>query len=194
MRVCNDTSITHRARFRLFVAFVATAFVLHRPAMAEEHTSYDDGRSPQALVFALYDTISADAGESRDRERFLNLFIGGALLSVALDTPTVSGIIASTPEELLAQAETAYATTGFHELPLETRVEMHGQMATVLSSFEIRLRLDDPAPLMRGLNHFQLLHDGERWWIVSNVGVIETPDAPLPEGFGNIAPGRGTDL
>ena len=186
MRVCNDESIRHPTRFRLFAVLVAAAFAAHQSATAEQQASHGDGRTPEALVFALYETISADAGESRDRERFLDLFLDGALLSVALDTPTVSGIIASTPEELLAQAETAYGTTGFHELPLETRVETHGQMSTVLSSFEIRLRRDDPAPLMRGLNHFQLLHDGERWWIVSNVGIIETPDMPLPEGFGNV--------
>lgn len=51
-------------------------------------------------------------------------------------------------------------------------------MASVTGSFEIRLRRDDEAPPMRGINRFQLLNDGERWWIVSNVGVMETAASP----------------
>ncbi len=78
-----------------------------------------------------------------------------------------------------AQTEAAYGSTGFHEKALVTRVEQHGLMASVMS-FEVRLRRDDAEPLMRGLNHFQLLNDGERWWIISNVGVIESESSPLP--------------
>lgn len=56
-------------------------------------------------------------------------------------------------------------------------------MALVSNSFEVKLRRDDAEPLMRGLNHFQLLHDGERWWIVSNISTVETADWKLPAAF-----------
>lgn len=142
-----------------------------------------DWESPEAIVHALYEVISADAGATRDWDRYRALFLDGARLSVAVDSDVASGIMGMAPEELIAQTESAYAATGFHEIPLVTRVEQHGLLASVMSSFEIRLRRSDEKPLMRGLNHFQLLNDGERWWIVSNVGVIETASAPLPKAL-----------
>jgi len=142
-----------------------------------------DWESPQSIVHALYEVISADAGQARDWDRYRDLFLDGATLSMAMDSKVASGIMAMSAEELIGQTESAYAATGFHELPLVTRVEEHGLMASVMSSFEIRLRRSDEAPLMRGLNHFQLLNDGERWWIVSNVSIVETASAPLPAEF-----------
>lgn len=140
-----------------------------------------DWESPEAIVHALYDVVSADAGIERDWDRYRALFLDGARMSVAVDSTIGSGIMGMDPEELIGQTESAYAATGFHEIPLVTRVEQHGLLASVMSSFEIRLRRSDDKPLMRGLNHFQLLNDGERWWIVSNAGVIETPASPLPK-------------
>lgn len=139
-----------------------------------------DWDSPESIVNALYDTISADAGVKRDWDRYRALFLEGARLSVAMDSRIGSGIMAMGSEELITQTESAYAATGFHDIPLVTKVEQHGLLASVMSSFEVRLRRSDKQPLMRGLNHFQLLNDGERWWIVSNVGIVETPTSPLP--------------
>jgi len=56
-------------------------------------------------------------------------------------------------------------------------------MAVVTNSFEVKLRRDDAEPLMRGLNHSQLLHDGERWWIVYNVSTVESANWKLPVAF-----------
>ena len=145
------------------------------------HANPRDWESPEALVHALYETISADAGAQRDWDRYRALFLDGVRLSMALDSKIGSGIMTMDSEELVAQTETAYAATGFHEIPLVTRVEQHGLLASVMSSFEVRLRRSDKEPLMRGLNHFQALSDGERWWLVSNVGILETADSPLPE-------------
>lgn len=142
-----------------------------------------DWESPESIVNALYEIISADAGVERDWDRFRDLFLDDAQLVVSFNSEVASGIMSTSVEELIEQTETAYAATGFHEIPLVTRVDQFGLMASVLSSFEVKLRHDDPEPMMRGLNHFQLLNDGERWWIVSNIGVMETPSWPLPEGF-----------
>lgn len=147
------------------------------------HAASGDWETPEAIVHALYDTISGDAGARRDWDRYRNLFLDGARMSVAMDSGIGSGIMGMDSEELIAQTEAAYAATGFHEIPLVTKVEQHGLLASVMSSFEIRLRITDREPLMRGLNHFQLLNDGDRWWIVSNVGIVETPSSPLPEAF-----------
>lgn len=143
----------------------------------------EDWATPEVLVHALYETRSADAGEARDLERYRALFLDGARLSVAMDSRIGTGIMGLSSEELFAQTEGAYVASGLHQTALVTRVEQYGLLASVMSSYEMRLRRSDEQPLMRGINHFQLLNDGERWWIVSNIGTMESPDAPLPAAF-----------
>lgn len=162
---------------------IAACALLSAGLASPAHAGPADWESPEAIVHALYDTISANAGATRDWDRYRDLFLDGARMSVAMDSSIGSGIMGMGSEELISQTESAYAATGFHEIPLVTKVEQHGLLASVMSSFEIRLRHDDKEPLMRGLNHFQLLNDGERWWIVSNVGTVETSRSPLPEEF-----------
>lgn len=147
-----------------------------------------DWESPESIVHALYESISADPGVQRDWDRYRDLFLEGARLSIAMDSPVMTGIMGMSSEEMITHTDSAYANSGFHEIPLVTRVERHGLLASVMSSFEVRLRRDDSEPLMRGINHFQLLNDGERWWIVSNIGGLETPSTPLPM---DLLPERG---
>ena len=36
---------------------------------------------------------------------------------------------------------------------------------------------------MRGINSFQLLNDGKRWWVVTIFWLGETPDNPIPKQY-----------
>ena len=81
-----------------------------------------------------------ETSAKRDWDRYRALFLDGARLSVAMDSSIGSGIMGMDSEELITQTESAYAATGFHEIPLVTKVEQHGLLASVMSSFEIRLR------------------------------------------------------
>jgi hypothetical protein len=177
--------MTFRQTFPRCNRMLAAGLVLMLPFSAS--AGPEDWASPEAIVHALYEVISADAGEARDWDRYRALFFDNARFAVAMDSKIASGIMAVTSEEMVAQTEAAYGSTGFHEKALVTRVEQHGLMASVISSFEVRLRRDDAEPLMRGLNHFQLLNDGERWWIISSVGVIESESSPLPAEFATAA-------
>ena len=150
-------------------------------AASEPHA--EDWASPRAIIHALHDTVSADPGEDRDWDRYRDLFIDGAMLSMAVKSERMPGIMTATSEALIEQTETNYASTGFHEIPLVLKVANYGAMAVVTNSFEVKLRRDDAEPLMRGLNHSQLLHDGERWWIVSNVSTVESANWKLPAAF-----------
>ena len=162
-----------------------TAAAAMPAAASEPHTedSASDWASPRSIVEALHETVSADPGKERAWDRYRDLFVDGAKLSMAARSPRMPGIMAATPEEMIERTEASYASTGFHEIPLVIEAARFGAMAVVTSSFEVRLRRDDTEPLMRGLNHFQLLHDGERWWIVSNVSTLETADWKLPAAF-----------
>jgi hypothetical protein len=57
-----------------------------------------------------------------------------------------------------------------------------GNIAQVFSSYESRHSVNDP-PFARGINSFQLVYDGTRWWIVSILWDEETPTNPIPPEF-----------
>jgi len=60
--------------------------------------------------------------------------------------------------------------------------EGYGNMMQILSSYESR-RSPSEKPFQRGINSFQVLNDGKRWWIVSIFWDSERPDNPLPPKF-----------
>lgn len=166
-------------RLALLSLFLGTVTV----TSAESESHAEDWSSPRSIIHALHETVSADPGEARDWDRYRNLFLDGAMMSMAVKSARMPGIIAATPEELIEQTEANYAATGFHEIPLVVEITEYGAMAVAINSFEVKLRRDDPEPLMRGLNHTQFLHDGERWWIVSNVSTVESANWELPAAF-----------
>ena len=47
----------------------------------------------------------------------------------------------------------------------------------------------DPEPFARGINSFQLLNDGTRWWVVSIYWLGESADHPIPAKY---LPGGGS--
>lgn len=148
---------------------------------ADNEVSYEqDWQSPEAIIMALYKTISAGSGEERDWTRFRALFFQGAQFTMALPSTQAGGLITSDVEKMIEQTEAYYKDTGFYEIESDQHVIKYNQMANVYSSFEIKKSLTDDKPLMRGLNHFQLLFDGKRWWIVSNTSIVSNESVALP--------------
>jgi len=56
-------------------------------------------------------------------------------------------------------------------------------MAQVFSTYESRHDAGDPKPFERGINSFQLMNDGHRWWIVTILWQGETSGSPIPKEF-----------
>jgi competence protein ComEC len=150
---------------------LAVFAALGRPAAADDgppKAGADDGASIDAVVSALYGTISGDAGTPRDWDRFRALFAPGARLSVVGSRPGGQARPASyTPDDFAARAAEATKNEGFHERETSRKVEMHGSIAHVLSAYETFKSLADPTPFARGVNSIQLVHDGGRWAVQS---------------------------
>ncbi|MCI0444796.1 hypothetical protein L0152_16510 [bacterium] len=49
-----------------------------------------------------------------------------------------------------------------------------------MSTYESRRNADDPKPFMRGINSFQLLFDGNRWWVINVMWQHESEEFPIP--------------
>ncbi|MCZ6503816.1 MAG: hypothetical protein O6945_15050 [Gammaproteobacteria bacterium] len=163
-----------------FLIFILASSFLCVHAQADDESHSDDWQTPEALVSALYETVSIAPGEAADWDRFRALFADDAQLVMALDSTRLSGLLATDVEGLIKQSDAVYASTGFIENELAQHTVQFGNLASVYSTFEVRYKESDPAPLMRGLNHFQLLNDGERWYIISNSSVIENARWELP--------------
>jgi hypothetical protein len=56
-------------------------------------------------------------------------------------------------------------------------------MAEVWSTYESRRNKDDAKPFARGINRFQLMKDGDRYWIVQIFWDAERPGTPIPAKY-----------
>jgi len=138
-----------------------------------------DVRSPDAIIAAIYDVISGPAG-GRDWDRFRSLCLPQARFTQATKSPergTV--IIAWGVEEFIRDVDEIFTKEAFYENGIVNVPDGFGKMRQVLSSYESRHNPGEK-PFQRGVNSFQLLQDGQRWWIVSVLWDAESKDTPLP--------------
>jgi hypothetical protein len=133
------------------------------------------------IVAAVYDVISGPAGP-RDWDRFRSLYYPGARMIPS--GSNAKGVFArvNTPDEYAARAQDYFNKDGFFENPLANRIEVWDHMAHVWSTYESRHAKGDK-PFARGINSFQLFHDGSRWWILSIYWEGEDASHPLPEKY-----------
>ncbi|HEX4544293.1 MAG TPA: hypothetical protein VH114_14090 [Candidatus Acidoferrum sp.] len=142
----------------------------------------EDVKSIDSIIAALYSVISGPAGE-RDWNRFRSLFLPQAQLTAA--GKSADGSVRVHPmsvEDYVKGAGGYLAQHAFFESPIVSRVQTFGNVSQVFSSYESR-HASDEAPFARGINSFQLLYDGHRWWVVSILWDEERSDNPLPKEF-----------
>jgi hypothetical protein len=144
-----------------------------------------DVSSLDAIMKAVYDVISGDAGKPRDWERFRTLFYKDARLIPSgknAQTGTI-GARSLLVEDYIKRASANMEKEGFFEREKARRVEIYGNIAHVFSTYESFHSLTDKKPFMRGINSFQLLNDGKRWWVITIFWQGETADNPIPKKY-----------
>ena len=144
-----------------------------------------DVSSLDAIMKAVYDVISGDAGKARDWDRFRSLFHKDARL-IPSGKNAQTGVVGArvlTPEDYITRSGPFLEKEGFHERELARHVDQYGNIAQVFSTYHAFKKADDKEPFMRGINSFQLLNDGKRWWVVTIYWQAETPDNLIPKQF-----------
>ena len=144
-----------------------------------------DVASLDAIMKAVYDVISGDAGKARDWDRMRTLFHKDARLIPSGKNPQ-TGVIGArviTTEQYIQTSGPYLEKNGFHEREIGRHVDMYGNIAQVFSSYASFHKSDDKEPFMRGINSFQLLNDGKRWWVLTIYWQQETPDNLIPKQF-----------
>jgi reactive intermediate/imine deaminase len=144
-----------------------------------------DVSSVDAIMKAVYDVISGDAGQPRDWDRFRTLFHKDArLIPTNKNQQTnVFGATALTPEDYIKRVEPVFAQNGFYEKEIARKMDTYGNIVQAFSTYEARRKKDDEKPFLRGINSFQLLFDGSRWWVMTIFWQAETPDNPIPSKY-----------
>lgn len=146
-----------------------------------------DVGSIDAIMKAVYDVISGDANQKRDWDRFRSLFHKDAKLIPAGKNPQTGVVMARylTPEDYVTRSGPMLERDGFHEREMARKVDQYGNIAHVFSTYHAFRKKDDKEPFMRGINSFQLLNDGKRWWVLNIYWQAETPDNPIPAKYLN---------
>jgi hypothetical protein len=139
----------------------------------------DDVKSIDAIVYTAYDVISGPAG-ARDWNRFRSIFLPQARFTqVGKGSDGATFVISWSVDEFIRDATAVFAKDPFYENAIVNQPQSYGNMTQVFSSYESH-RSPGDKPFERGVNSFQVLNDGKRWWIVSIFWDSERPDNPLP--------------
>jgi len=143
-----------------------------------------DVNSLDAILAAVYDSISGAKGKTRNWDRFRSLFVPGARLIPTFKRPTGEFTTrALSPDEFIASSGKFMEEQGFFERGVANHVETFGNIAQVFSVYEGRHDTADPKPFVRGINSIQLMNDGKRWWVVTIFWQAEDAANPLPEKY-----------
>lgn len=144
----------------------------------------EDVATVEAAINAYYDSISGPRGEARDWARFKSLFMDVAQMITIRVTKDIPSRTIVTPERFAVTNDRYFTGGGYFEKSINLHIDGFGNMAQVFSTYESRRNEADEKPYSRGINSFQLLYDGKRWWIVSVIWDYERPRENLiPEEY-----------
>ncbi len=175
----------------LLIAFFVVGATLGNTALAGQGSASEppqadpaDVASIEAIVHAVYDVISGDAGVARNWDRMRSLFVPGArLIPTGRDSTGARQHTVQTLDQWIAGASRFFERAGFHERELHRVVEQYGHIAHVFTTYDSKRAASDPEPFARGINSFQLWNDGDRWWVVTIFWEGESPANPIPAKY-----------
>ena len=142
-----------------------------------------DVATPQAVVDALYETVTRVPGEPWDVSRALSLFLPGAHL-IANTEQRGGEFVVHSPVEFwnLVEGSTQVGgpdDKGFEEAELSNVIHRYGDVAQVFSTYR-KGWWGEEEDLGRGINAIQLVWHAGRWWVSSIVWDEEVGGGPIP--------------
>jgi len=171
-------------KLRILASLLAAATLTAALPSSAQEADPADVESVDAIITALYASISGPLGEPRDRDRFMSLFAPDARL-LPTNGAAETGYVALTPDEYWARSSQALSDLGFTEAEIGRVTETFGMVTHVFSAYaSFRQDRGDPdTPFARGINSIQLLHHRDRFWILTVFWDSERPDNPIPDRY-----------
>jgi hypothetical protein len=131
-----------------------------------------------AIITAMYETVSYPKGGHPDWEREAQIFAPGARMVRMND----SGVFEFDLETYRVDFERMIAEgelPSFWEAEIWRETRQFGDMAHVLSAYETR-RSAESEVINRGVNSIQLFQKDGRWWISAMIWRREGRDVKIP--------------
>jgi hypothetical protein len=139
-----------------------------------------DVASLDAIVAALYASISGPKGAPRDFDRLRTLFGPNArLIPTGMGQDGKPRLRSWNVEEYIAAAGPGLVANGFFEREIGRTTESFGSVWHIMSAYDSR-NTPEAAPFARGINSIQLFNGGDRWYIMSVFWDSERPGNPIP--------------
>ena len=154
---------------------------------AEPAAVQPDGSSVDAIVTALYASVSHGPEYEPDWARLRALFLSKAVVvppkRADAETFTVLDVdgFEDRIRKYIAGRKERGETLGFTEREIGRRENRFGGVCQVFSAYETLRAPKDPKPFARGVHGIQLVSDGLRWWIAALVWDNEREDNPMPQ-------------
>jgi hypothetical protein len=166
-----------------FAAFLTSAYAQTTPpSPAPAQADAKDVDSVEHIVAAVYDCISGPPGP-RNWDRFRSLYYPGArMVPSGRDDKGVARARVSSVDDYATRSQEYFTKNGFYESAVANRVEVWDHIAHVWSTYESR-HAKGEKPFARGINSFQLMYDGTRWWILTVYWSGEDADHPVPDKY-----------
>lgn len=158
----------------LLSALAALSF-MGAPAMAQ--ASLDEA------INEIYEVISGPVGQPRDWDRFREMHLSGAQMTVLV--PTEDGpdrVVILTVEDYIERNGTRLEEMGFTETETRRQTFVYGGLATVISAYTAD-RADTGETIATGVNTMILAQDEGEWKIASLAWRSESPDWPIDRAF-----------
>jgi len=135
-------------------------------------------RSIDGIVNEVLKLISGEKGVARNWDDFRNLFTPNAQFTVLNHGENgVNNYITYSLEEFVRIGKKFYENDGFIEYELKKTVNEYNGIAHVFQSYYAK-ELDNEE---EGINSFQLIFDGERWWITSLLWTSDRNGIKIPK-------------
>lgn len=139
-----------------------------------------DVASLDAIVAALYASISGAKGVPRDFDRLRTLFGPSArMIPTGIGADGKPRLRSWNVEEYITAAGPGLVANGFYEREIGRTTENFGQVWHIMSAYDSR-NTPEAAPFARGINSIQLFNGGDRWYIMSVFWDSERPGNPIP--------------
>lgn len=152
-------------------------------AFAQPEADPADVESVDAIITALYASLSGPAGEERQWDRFRSLHIPEARLIPVFRTDEGARPVILDLETYISRVNDNFYENGFFEVEIARTEEAFGHIVHAFSTYESYRTENDAEPIARGINSIQLMHDGNRWWIIHILWDPEREDQPIPPKY-----------
>jgi hypothetical protein len=140
-----------------------------------------DVGSMDAIICALYASISGPKGQPRDFARLRSLLAPEARFVPTGRTADGAARYRSwSIDEYITAAGPGLMANGFFEAEIGRTVTSFGNVWHLMSAYDSRNTLEDPKPFQRGVNSIQLFNGGNRWYILSVMWDAEREGLTIP--------------